>query len=469
MAELAAQAPRHPAGEASLIRFSVRLPAIAPLMIAGLFVRLALALLPGFGVDIGTFTSWSNDLAVNNPWNFYRQDYFTDYAPGYMYVLWVIGEINQQAHFDSDQMEYVLKLPSIAADLGSAYLLYVVLAAQRQRVRLGAVAAYLFFPPSLLIGAVWGQVDSILSFFLLLSVYYIGTNHPVRGAVAYTVGFLVKPQAIAALPFLAFWILRDNIKLNPKPGEEMIPRQVIMCIVIPLGVLLVLITPFFKLEPWRLLDVLYEATNVSNYRVNSFWSYNFWNSGGLFHWGFRCDLASACPKDPNAQDATSFLGVATRYWGIAMFGSAIAAILWTLRNARGMGFLALGTALSMLAFYMFLTRMHERYVFAAFLPFLLACALIHSRALWAVFIAASTVHFLNLYHVYTYYYPNELKWDQGYRWLADGDALGSVLNPIDNDVETVQIMSVAFVVCFLVTLGLASVLAQRKPDPDARL
>jgi hypothetical protein len=63
MAEFAAQAPRLPAGEASLIRFSVRIPAIAPLLIAGLVLRLALALLPGSGISARS--RLVSDLAAN--------------------------------------------------------------------------------------------------------------------------------------------------------------------------------------------------------------------------------------------------------------------------------------------------------------------------------------------------------------------------------------------------------------------
>ena len=68
-----------------------------------------------------------------------------------------------------------------------------------------------------------------------------------------------------------------------------------------------------------------------------------------------------------------------------------------LRKARGPAFLALGTSLSILAFYLFTTRMHERYLFPFFLPFLAACVLFRSRVLWTVFGLLGAVHFLNLY------------------------------------------------------------------------
>jgi Gpi18-like mannosyltransferase len=437
------------AREATVASFSIRFKPIFPLMLGGLVVRLLLALLPGFGIDIGTFEAWSRQLAQDGPWNFYSSDFFTDYAPGYMYVLMFIGKIDQSVHFTNDQYEYVLKLPSIAADMASAYLLYLLLERQRMGVRLGAVAIYVAFPAALLIGPVWGQVDSLLAFFLLLTVYFVARDRPVAGAVAYTIGFLTKPQAVAALPFIAFWVLRQH----PSQVREPVPRVWLECVGAALVTFLVLITPFFTDHPWGIIGQLYDATNVENYRVNSFWAYNFWNVFGIFESGFRCDVpVSQCAAGAHP---TEIFGLYTRYWGLLLTGVSLVAIIGTLWRARGTGHLALGVALSVLAFYMFMTRMHERYVFAAFLPLLAACALIHSRALWAGFVSLAVIHVLNLYHVYEYYYPDSLHVQRLYHFLEESDLQGTGL-------ETLQIFSILMVASFLAVLATAYALGRRK-------
>src|SRR5712692_1211580 len=130
MANLEAQASPL-AAPASLIKFNVRVPVLIPLLLAGLILRLALASIHGFGIDTGTFQAWAESLAHDGPWNFYQPGQFHDYAPGYMYVLLVIGEMNKLLHFTNSQYVYVLKLPSIVADLGSAYLLYRMLDKQK--------------------------------------------------------------------------------------------------------------------------------------------------------------------------------------------------------------------------------------------------------------------------------------------------------------------------------------------------
>ncbi|MCI0831662.1 MAG: hypothetical protein J4N72_03345 [Chloroflexi bacterium] len=450
MANIEAHAGPPPAST-DLVKFSVRLPGIEMLLAAGLVLRLGLAFLPGFGVDIGTFQAWSNSLANDGPWNFYNETSFTDYAPGYMYVLWFIGEANQIFGFSQDQYEYILKIPAIIADIASALLIYRILADQKPGVRMGATALYLFFPAALWIGPIWGQVDSILAFFLLLSVYYIGRDKPVHGALAFTIGFLMKPQAIAVLPLLAFWIIRDNW------GNW---RPIVLCTVVPPLVMLVLITPFFVFEPWRLVEVLYDASNVANYRVNSFWAYNFWNIGGLFEQGFQCDSCGGT-------EGTTWFGIETRYWGLSFFFLAIAGVVFSLRKAHGTGYLALGVALSVMAFYFFLTRMHERYVFAAFLPLLVAAVLINSRLLWGMFVVLAVSHFVNLYHVYGYYYPNDLRIEGIYDWLEKGDLFGTSL-PLLGRLETVQFFSILMVVSFLVLLVGTYIRLERRPSgPEA--
>jgi dolichyl-phosphate-mannose-protein mannosyltransferase len=477
MANLQAQASPLPA---SLINFNIRVPVLVPLVAIAIVLRLALASIHGFGIDIGTFQAWSGDLAHNGPWNFYQEDKFTDYAPGYMYVLLVIGKMVQWFNFTDSQFEYALKIPSIIADIASALLLYKMLEKQRPAVQLFATAVYLFFPCALLVGAVWGQVDSILSFFLLLTVYFVGRKKPVAGSLAYTLGFIIKPQAIAALPFLAFWIMRDFPVKFRKGEMPKIPRPLIECVVYPLLLVLLLVIPFFEYEPWRLFKQLYNATNVPNYRVNSFWAYNFWNTGGVFKMGFKCDLAGSCAGDAKA---TEFLGLSTRYWSLILLGSSLAAILYVLRKTRGMGFLALGTALSTMAFYMFLTRMHERYVFPAFLPLLLACALIQSRALWAGFVTMSAIHFLNLYHVFGYYFffsekessrfPDFLRQSAIYDKLQGrlfGDNPPGFIKDLPlgiGSMETLQLMSILFVTAFVAVLAWAAVLASQQQREGA--
>lgn len=410
MANLELDAADTTAREERSLDFSFVVSGIWLLLLIGFIIRVIIGAIPGTGFDIdtGTFTAWSARLADQHPWNFYAPDYFSDYAPGYLYVLWLFGELNAQVHFGPDTFEFILKLPSIFADIGIACVLYLFLEKEKPAVRLGAAAVYLLFPPALLMGAVWGQVDSLSVFFLMLSVYWIARDKPVEGAAAYVVGFVIKPQIIAALPFLAFWILRRNPLDLSKPATEAIPGILLKTMAAGFGVLLLLIFPFFPAFPWDFIGHLRDSADVENYRVGSFWAYNFWGMWGFFK-----------------PDNTEYLGLTYQVWGLGLFTVSILAILYSLRNAEEDRALALGTALCLLAFYIFLTRMHERYMFPFFVPFLAACVLYRSSLLWTVFAVLALTQFLNLYQVYGYYQPNELRIQDVYQYFEKAEVFGT--------------------------------------------
>jgi len=390
--------------------FSFVVSGIWPLLLIGFTLRIIIGAIHGtaFTIDTGTFEAWSIRLADKGPWDFYAKDYFSDYAPGYLYVLFLIGKLNTIFEFSKHEFQFIFKLPSIFADIGIAYVLYLFLEREKPAVRLGAAAVYLLFPPALLMGAVWGQVDSLSVFFLMLSIYWIARDKPVEGAAAYVVGFVIKPQIIAALPFLAFWILRRNPPDLSKPAAEAIPAILLKTTAAGFGVLLLLIIPFFPDYPWDFVSHLRDSADVENYRVGSFWAYNFWGMWGFFE-----------------PDNTKYLGLTYQVWGLGLFAISIVAILYSLRNAEEDRALALGTALCLLAFYVFLTRMHERYMFPFFVPFLAACVLYRSPLLWAVFAVLALTQFLNLYQVYGYYQPNELRIQDLYQYFERAEVLGT--------------------------------------------
>lgn len=332
MANLELEAGETAPREDASLDFSFVVSGIWPLLLAGFIVRIVLAAIHGtaFTIDTGTFEAWSLRLAEKGPWDFYSKDYFSDYAPGYLYVLLLVGKLNTLFEFSKHEFQFIFKLPSIFADLGIAYVLWRFLEGEKPALRLGAAAIYLLFPPALLMGAVWGQVDSLSVFFLMLSVFWISRDRPMEGAAAYVVGFVIKPQIIAALPFLAFWIMRRNPPQWSKPGGELIPVTWLKTAAVGFGVLLLLIFPFFPDYPWDFVTHLKNSADVENYRVGSFWAYNFWGIQGFF----KPDNVDSCLANASCAGA-EFLGIEYRYWGIFLFAVSMVVILYVMRNAEG--------------------------------------------------------------------------------------------------------------------------------------
>jgi hypothetical protein len=81
------------------IRARRAVPAIALILGAGLALRFLIAFVvaPGQGLasDLGLFGQWATALARVGPGGFYEAAGSSNYPPGYMYVLWLVGLVGQ--------------------------------------------------------------------------------------------------------------------------------------------------------------------------------------------------------------------------------------------------------------------------------------------------------------------------------------------------------------------------------------
>ena len=73
---------------------SARILFVASLAV-GLVLRLAFVPTAGFPTDVGTFMAWGDRLRELGPGQFYSPDYFSDYPPGFLYVLWLVAMTTQ--------------------------------------------------------------------------------------------------------------------------------------------------------------------------------------------------------------------------------------------------------------------------------------------------------------------------------------------------------------------------------------
>ncbi|MGH2455077.1 MAG: hypothetical protein ACRDHD_02275, partial [Candidatus Limnocylindria bacterium] len=142
------------------------------LIIVGVLLRVLVGgvLLPfsGFSIDVGDFTAWAQRLVERGPGAFYETGYFSDYPPGYLYVLWLLGSIGralQPLTLGVDITPGLVKLPGVLADAGVAWMLFIY--SRRflhrrfgtwsgERVGLVAAAVYLCNPGTIFDSAVWG-------------------------------------------------------------------------------------------------------------------------------------------------------------------------------------------------------------------------------------------------------------------------------------------------------------------------
>ena len=135
------------------------------LLVGAALVRALIMPYGGFPTDIGTFKAWAHALAERGPTGFYRGGGLADYLPGYLYVLWGIGELHAVLRLNDQALLFAIKMPAAVCDLFTAVLIRKV--AERfasSRTALVLAALYLFHPALIFTGAYWGQADSVGAF-----------------------------------------------------------------------------------------------------------------------------------------------------------------------------------------------------------------------------------------------------------------------------------------------------------------
>jgi len=350
-------------------------PIIFPVL-AVFFVRFSLSYLPSFGFDMGSWLGWAGRLSSVGFAKFYTDQSWTQYTPGFMYWLWVVGKmgwINDLA----------IKIPILVADISVGVLIYSLVKKVNSKLALLSFFLYTLNPVVIFDGSVWGQIDGILTLFLFLSAYFLVEKKSfVLSAVFWSVAFLIKPQAIAVLPAFLLVIFLKKFKL----------KEIVLGGVLGSLMIFVLSWPFFMNN--SLLGLPQQIIKMEH-----FYSYTSVNAFNIWSWvGFW------------QPDTIKFLGLTLFVWGVIFLVISVVIALYSFRNKldKKANFYLLFAILS-LCFFVFPTKVHERYLFPFFAFLLTSAGLSRSFSLFAIYIVTSLANFLNLFYPYAYYYPNNIK------------------------------------------------------------
>lgn len=344
-------------------------------------VRISLILLPSLEIDITDYQAWAGRIVERGPTNFYSPDYFADYFPGYLYMLYFLGNLFNflfpNISIFSLGFEHYLKLFTNFFDFGSAYFIYKIVSKYQKKFALLSAIFYLANPALAFNSSVWGQVDGILAFFLIYSAYnLLELNRPFYFSLFSAVSILVKPQALAIIPVTLIYLI-TNFNY----------RKYISLLLIPFF-LIFFSLPFFPADPiLGLFHLFQKSTNT--YPYTTMYSYNFW---ALVGWW--------------TPDANKFFGITFQVWGTILYFISLIIItvpLFIKKNFKNNSLIYFAAALSIFAFFLFLTRIHQRYLFPFFAFFLIISFIRNSLSLKLTYILLSFIHFINLWFVYYYY------------------------------------------------------------------
>ncbi len=207
---------------------------------AAVIIRfIAAVMYAGFMVDIKCFAFWGNTMADYGMSEFYASSGFCDYPPLYMIVLGFVNSVAEIFGVDIaagvNMIEHAgvtdgagaalifLKSPAIICDALSAFVLALIAkkhVGEKLAVILGI--GYAFLPTAIVNAGLWGQVDSVLVLFMLLTFWLIDRDQFGYSVLTYFVGILLKPQAILFGPVMLLAAIHEFyvIYLDFSDGEK---------------------------------------------------------------------------------------------------------------------------------------------------------------------------------------------------------------------------------------------------------
>lgn len=399
----------------------------------------------GYPVDIGCFQAWSLRMADKTPVGFYAPDYFCDYPPGYMLLLWPVGLLLRAVWpMGSEALNLlVLKSVPLVCDMVTSMLLYRHGRKHLKPAVAAAVSALYAFNPAVLInGAVWGQVDSVLAMLLILCAIYAMQERWAVALPIYFVSILVKPQALLFAPVAGIWLLMSLFGVTGKSFREQ-RKSLLLGIGIGLAAALVIVLPFSirQEKPIGWLIDLYSGT-LSSYAYATVNTANLyyllamnWQpitralppllplAFALLSGGIGAILICRLPKSGGellksrngqlslllivfaaVQMALSiiafvqdpFSGSLTYgFFGYLMMAFAYALPILFMLHSRKAGHLPFYLALGLLGVFLLGVKIHERYLFAAIPLLLLAYSSNRDRRLLWLMAGISITTFIN--------------------------------------------------------------------------
>ena len=360
------------------------------LLAVGLVARIICACAyKGHNTDMACFTSWARSVFEGGVGNFYSSAGFTDYPPGYMYILYIVGAIRQLFSLDGTGYYLLVKLPAIIADLVSSWLIYKI-ASKKLSTGISALLAalYLFNPAVITDSSLWGQVDSVYTLALALMVWLIAEKKLEISYFVFAICILIKPQAFIYTPLIIFGIIENYVYPEFKSKELLKSIGIGLCAIAFMALLAV---PFnFKLV------VEQYVTALSEYPYFTINALNLW---GVFGYNWH-QLSTA--------------GTVIGYIILALIVVASAYVFFKSKSNSKYYFVA-----AILAFFTFMlsTKMHERYGFPVMIFLLLA--LIETRNIYnyALYILVSLSQFYNIAWVLFIYEtePNKYAFYPGFK------------------------------------------------------
>jgi Gpi18-like mannosyltransferase len=352
----------------------------------GLLLRVAAATLVDGQNDINVFKGWAS-AAANNFLQIYDGGWSIGYPPLYIYVLYLVGKIAAIPALSTYYM-ILLKLPSIMADIATAYLIYRLARKYLSQETSTLLSAFYAFNPAIFINSTfWGQVDSIFTLIIIAAVSLLAEKRTYSAAALFAAAVMMKPQGLIFLPVLFFELTRQKSLMSFMKAAAA-----------ALTTTMVIILPFsYNKGVLWIYEHFSKTTSENSYAsVNAFNVFSLFNKNGV-------------------EDSAVLFGLSYYNWGM-IFIVAVTIFMWFLYiRGQRREFAPFAALLLITGVFNMSTRMHERYLFPAVALTILTYIYFRDKRLLLLSAGFSATVYLNTHYVlfkvggsYIYPYSPEL-------------------------------------------------------------
>jgi Gpi18-like mannosyltransferase len=271
-------------------------------------------------------------------------------------------------------MDLTVKLPGIIADLLIGYLIYKFLKERNNKHAILLTGVWLFNPVTWYNSSIWGQTDPVVNLLGLASVIFLFKKDLVKSLVFLTLSILFKGSLAIFIPIIFAYAIFQR----------------------------------YSVKKW-LTSILFGMAAAT---LASVWFHPKWD---LFVWLFNLYKNRIFPGeigyltansfnfwwivDPGKiLDSTLYLGISARVWGIVVILITFIILIFYLWKKQNEKKLFISLIVVSLISFLFMTRIHERYLYPFFIP---ATILLGSFSGFIIpYIVFSLTHLLNLYNLF---------------------------------------------------------------------
>lgn len=386
---------------------------IGQILMLGLLLRLILVMISGFHPDLLNHTDWGIRFLDLGPRKFYENIFwgvswanqpfgsillFTLMAliknVLFGFILFLNNTISLFPSFIIPFLEanlhiWLVKLPFIMSDIGITYLIYKIIQKYKPKYSILASLIFILNPIVIYNSTIWGQTDSLINLLALTGLYLTFEKKYFIGIFLFLLTFIFKLSLIIYIPIFGLLLLK-RIKDW---------KKFVLPVCSFFAFILILAIPF-KLDgfsPFKWIWYMY--TNRVLVRQGSMLNGNAFNIWSLI---FSIDLSKS--------EFTKFIGLSYQLWSRILYIIFLIPI-WIkfLKSKLTLKVLLYALLISSFGSFIFLTNMHERYLYPIFPIISLLVFLPKTFITKKSIIILTLIHFLNLYNLWFYPLISPLK------------------------------------------------------------